>query len=110
MARERHGRGMGMACMCESALRVPSLKFVDILSTVWDLNLSHRWTDRTSAIGIFRRVRKIVRKATVSLNIFLFLSVRLPSTWNNMAPNGPIFIKFDVCIVFENPSRKLNFR
>jgi hypothetical protein len=74
------------------------LKFIDILSTVWDLILSYRWTDRTSALGIFRHVRKTVRKATVSFNIFLFSSVRLPSTWNNMAPNGPIFIKFDICI------------
>jgi len=47
-------------------------------------------------LGAFARLRK----ATVRFVI----SVR-PSTWNNSAASGRVFIKFDMCVFFENPSR-----
>jgi len=40
------------------------------------------------------------------------LSVRKyvrPSAWNNSAPTGRIFIKFDIWVFLENLSRKFNF-
>ena len=38
------------------------------------------------------------------------LSVRLtPSAWNNPAPTGRIFMKFCVCVFFEDLSRKSKF-
>ena len=40
--------------------------------------------------------------------ISLFMSVRL-SAWNNTAPTGQFFIKFDIWGFFENLSRKLHF-
>jgi hypothetical protein len=48
---------------------------------------------------IFGRIRKIV-KLSVNPSV-------LPSTWQNSAPTGRIFIKFDIWRVFENPSKKL---
>ena len=36
------------------------------------------------------------------------MSVRL-SAWNNSAPTGCIFMKFDVWVFFENVSKKFNF-
>ena len=32
-----------------------------------------------------------------------------PSTWNNSAPSGRVFIKFDISVFFENLSRKFKF-
>jgi hypothetical protein len=32
-----------------------------------------------------------------------------PSAWNNSAPTGCIFMKFDICVFFENRLRKLIF-
>jgi len=32
-----------------------------------------------------------------------------PSAWNNSAPTGRIFMKFDIWVFFENLSRKLKF-
>jgi hypothetical protein len=43
------------------------------------------------------------QKATIS-----FMSVR-PSAWNNSAPTGRIFIKFDILAFFEYLSRKFKF-
>ena len=43
-------------------------------------------------------------KATIS---FVF-SVS-PSAWNNLAPTGRIFMKFGICVFFENLSRKIKF-
>ena len=43
----------------------------------------------------------ILRKATVS-----FLMSLCPSEWNSSAPNGRIFMKFDIREFFENLSRK----
>jgi hypothetical protein len=34
----------------------------------------------------------------------------LPFAWNNWAQTGPLFMKFDSCLFFENLSRKLKFR
>ena len=39
----------------------------------------------------------------------LFLSVH-PSAWNNSAPTGRIFMKFDVWVFFGKLSRKLKYR
>jgi hypothetical protein len=43
-----------------------------------------------------------LRKTTI-----IFMSVR-PSTWNNSAVTGRIFMKFDIWVFFENSSKKLN--
>jgi hypothetical protein len=51
---------------------------------------------------IFRRVRKISQKATVSFVICL-------SVWNNSVPTGPSFIKFYIWVFFEKLSRKFKF-
>jgi len=32
-----------------------------------------------------------------------------PSPWNNSAPTGRIFIKFDICVFFENLSTHFKF-
>ena len=45
-----------------------------------------------------------LREATISFVI----SVR-PSAWNNSAPTGRIFMKFDLCWFLETLSRKFNF-
>jgi hypothetical protein len=45
-----------------------------------------------------------LRKATISF----VMSVR-PSAWNNSAPAGRIFVKFDIWVYFENLSRNFDF-
>ena len=52
-----------------------------------------------SACILFRRVRKISK----SLNYLLHVR---PSSWNNLAPTGQIFMKFIMWVFFENLSRK----
>jgi hypothetical protein len=42
-------------------------------------------------------------------NVSFVMSARL-SAWNNSAPTGRNFIKFDICIFFENMPRKFRFR
>jgi len=43
-----------------------------------------------------------LRKAAISF----VMSVFLPPAWNNSAPAGGIFKKFDIRVFFENVSRK----
>ena len=57
-----------------------------------------------------------VRKETVIFVMSVCLSVDLsflpsfhPSAWSSSAPTGRIFVKFDVCVFFENLLRKLKF-
>jgi hypothetical protein len=45
------------------------------------------------------------RKATISIAMFLCLS----AAWNNSAPTELIFVKTDIRIFFENPSRRFKF-
>ena len=52
-----------------------------------------------------------LRNATVSfvMNV-LYVSVSVPScAWDNPAPTGRIFMKFDISVFFENVSRKFKF-
>ena len=49
-----------------------------------------------------------LRKATIRFVVSVCPSVR-PSAWNNSAPTGRIFMKFDIWIFFENLSKKFNF-
>jgi len=51
----------------------------------------------------FRHVCRIAKKT-----ISFFMSVR-PSAWNNSAPIGRVFLKYDVWVFLENLSRKCNF-
>ena len=53
-----------------------------------------------SLLGAFAKLQKAT--------IIFVMSVRL-SAWNNSAPTGRIFMKFDTSVVFENVSRKLKF-
>jgi hypothetical protein len=39
----------------------------------------------------------------------IFVMSPLLSAWNNSAPTGYIFMKFDISAVFEKPSRILKF-
>jgi hypothetical protein len=54
---------------------------------------------------LFLGVLTKLRKATIS---FVILSI-CPSTWNNSAPTGRIFIKFGILVFFENLLRALKF-
>jgi hypothetical protein len=51
-------------------------------------------------LGAFAKLQK----ATVSF----FMSV-CPSAWKNLAITGRIFVKSDISVFFENPSRDFNF-
>jgi hypothetical protein len=55
--------------------------------------------DRHYFVFLFRRLRK---------SSPFCLSVR-PSAWNNSAPSGGIFMKFDIWVFSENLSRKFKF-
>jgi hypothetical protein len=71
-------------------------------------------------LSFFRRVRKIAksdyRLCHICLSVCLSAcqSVRpcvcvCPSAWNNFAPTGQIFVKFDICAFFQKLSRILEF-
>ena len=47
-----------------------------------------------------------LREATVSFIVSVRPFFRL-SAWNNSVPTGRIFMKFDICVIFETMSRKL---
>ena len=51
-------------------------------------------------LGAFAKLRK----ATISF----VMSVR-PSAWNNSTPTGRIFLKFEICVLFENRLGKFRF-
>jgi len=51
-------------------------------------------------LGVFAKLQEVA--------IGFVLSVHLP-TWNSSASIGWIFMKFDILVLFENLSRKLNF-
>ena len=59
------------------------------------------WKDGTTWL---KSAFVILRKAT----IIGAMSVR-PPAWNNSAPTGRIFMKFDISVLFENLSRNLKF-
>jgi len=50
-----------------------------------------------SFLGAFAKLRK----ATIN-----FVMSVCPSAWNNSAPTGRVFVKFDIWVFFENMSRK----
>ena len=54
-------------------------------------------------LGVFAKLQR----ATISFVVFL--SVR-PSAWNNSAPTGRIFLKFDIRVFFEKLSKKFTYR
>jgi hypothetical protein len=64
------------------------------------------WEEETT---LFRRVGKIATSDYYVFHVCLpfFCSPVRPSACNNSAPNGQIFMKFDICEVFENLQRKL---
>jgi len=49
-----------------------------------------------------------LQKAGISFVTSVFLSIHKP-TWNNSAPTGLIFMKFDIQEFFNNLSRKFKF-
>ena len=57
---------------------------------------------------IFRRVCKIVQM-TIGFIVSVHSSTHL-SVWNNLAPTGWVFIKFDIWVFSKNLSRKFMFR
>jgi len=66
-------------------------------------------------LAVFAKLRKMTISFVVSAYLSVELSVCPPvrpsvcmSAWNNAAPNGQIFVKFDISVFFENMSRKVN--
>ena len=66
--------------------------------------------------GQFLDVFVKLQKATVSLVMYVCLSVCLPVCpsirrcwWNNTVPTGRFFMKFDIWVFFENLSKSLIF-
>jgi hypothetical protein len=64
----------------------------------------HGGDDLNTFLGVFAKLRK------ASILASSCLSVRPLSTWNNSAPTGQIFMKFDIWAFFEYLSRKFKFR
>ena len=54
-------------------------------------------------VSSFSRFSQILRKVIIGF----VMSIRL-AAWYIPAPNGRIFMKFYICVFFENLSRKLN--
>jgi len=59
--------------------------------------------------SVFRRLsQNCENRPLSSLYLSVCQSLR-PSTWNNLAPTGRIFMKFNIWLCFENLSSKFNF-
>jgi hypothetical protein len=54
----------------------------------------------TAFVGAFAKLRKVTVGSVMSVR---------PSAWNNAAPTGRIFMKFDIGTFFENLSRNSKF-
>jgi hypothetical protein len=69
---------------------------------------------KSAFLGLFTKLRKATISFVLSVSVCLSvcssfrLSVR-PSTWNNSASTGRIFVKFDIWILFENTSKTFKF-
>jgi len=72
-------------------------------------------TEQTAIVSlVFKRLSKIAKSVSWLRHVCLSVrpSVRmsvLQSAWNNSAPVGRIFMKFDICVFFENLARKFKF-
>ena len=66
------------------------------------MRLFDRSIGNSNAILFFLGAFTKLLKAAISF----VMSVR-PSTWNNWASNGRIFMKFDISVFYENLSRKI---
>jgi len=61
------------------------------------------------SLGAVAKLQKVTLCFVMSASLSdLCPSVR-PSAWTNSTPKGGIFVKFDICVFFENLSRKLRF-
>ena len=104
---------MGRACRCDTMRKDCSLENVSEMTigktyddledgqncpevgSVWFTVSKYKFDYHV--LGVFAELRK----ATISFVMSVCLSVRL-SSWNNSAPIGRIFIKFDIGVYFEN--------
>jgi len=57
---------------------------------------------RLCSCPVFRRVRKTAKSDYQLCHVSLYVR---SSAWNNSAPSGQSFMKFDIRVVFENLSR-----
>ena len=64
-------------------------------------------TSRTYS-SVLNKVRDKTRSQLLRKDTITFMSV-CPSAWNNPAPTGRIFMKFDIGLFFENLSRIVKF-
>jgi hypothetical protein len=95
---------------------LPEVVLIQFTSWGWAHSCSKHVEDLNKHIieKIVRQVGylpQIIRRCTVKkykMYLSLCLSVRL-SAWNNSAPTGGIFMKFDICVPFENLSKKVQF-
>jgi hypothetical protein len=105
---------------CEEPIKPEWLLCVAPGLIVKDFTYCLQWIDLFGAQnkqGLFRYTALIVqflgafaklRKAIINCVISVHLSVH-SSVWNNSAPTGLIFMKFDIWGFFENLSRKFKF-
>jgi len=77
----------------------------NIKNTDW---VGHRLLQAKVIPSVVTRFLGTFEKLTKSTVSFI-TSVRL-SAWNNSAPTGGIFLKFDIWVFFENLSRNFKFR
>ena len=65
--------------------------------------------DDDNLLQIFRRVRKIAKKRLLASSCMFVCPSFLPCAWNNSAPTGWIFMKFDIWVFFKHMSKKFKF-
>jgi hypothetical protein len=66
-------------------------------ASIMDINVNY-----IRFLGAFAKLRKAAISFVMSVSV-------CPSAWNNSAPTGRIFMKFEISRFFENLSRKLKF-
>jgi hypothetical protein len=77
-----------------------SVRMAGVHTEISDIQILYR---KTLVLGAFANLQK--KKKT----IICAMHVR-QSTWNNSAPTGRIFMKFDISVFIENISRKFKFQ
>jgi hypothetical protein len=86
----------------------PVLNIVAVTIACCQILTSHFSAANTFASHSRTNFRRFSQNCGKRILASSFLSVCL-SAWNNAAPTGRIFVKFDISVFFENLSRKFKF-
>ena len=95
-----------MVTTCNTCFDIEnSLNFINRLFLVLRMMIKND----NDCLDAFAKLRKVAISFVMSVCLSVCLSSVRPYEWNNSAPTGRIFMKFDIWVFFENLSRIFKF-